>query len=276
LADGSSHHQKLTQYWLSYRIQGCQTRPKLLFLHGFMGCRHDFDVLVGKLEKRFCCITVDLPGHGQTKVLEPENGYRIDEIATGLVELLQRLDLSPCHLMGYSMGGRLALYLACRFPAPFQSVLLESASPGLATEPARMQRQQRDEQLAIVLETGSWPSFLDQWYQQSLFAPLRQHPDFGKLLYQRAQNDPVQLAKVLRGLGTGTQPSLWEDLSHIEIPIRLVAGELDTKFVNINREMTHFCKNVQISVVANSGHTVHFEQPQALVEILETHIETLR
>ncbi len=260
------------RYQFTYRLSGSKALPKLLFLHGFMGAQADFDALIAKLEGKFCCLIVDLPGHGQTVVLESEVGYKIDAIATGLIELLQSLNFTPCHLMGYSMGGRLALFLACRFPQHVLSVLLESASPGLASEPERIQRQQQDERLAIALETGSWVTFLAQWYARPLFATLCQHPDFETLLHRRSQNNPEELAKILRGLGTGHQPSLWEELHGIEIPIQLVVGVLDSKFVDINHKMIQFCQKARLSLVPNCGHNVHFEQPQALAEILKTHI----
>jgi 2-succinyl-6-hydroxy-2,4-cyclohexadiene-1-carboxylate synthase len=185
---------------------------------------------------------------------------------------LNYLHFTHSHLIGYSMGGRLALYLACRFPEQFKRVSLESASPGLATAPERCQRQQKDEQLAIQLETSSWPSFLSQWYEQPMFEPLRHHPSFGLLLEKRSQNRPQELAQVLRKLGTGSQPSLWEDLSQIQLPIHLIVGALDSKFIDINQKMLSYCQNATLSVVPDCGHVVHFEQPQVFAELLKAHL----
>lgn len=178
-------------------------------MHGFMGRGRDFEAIAATLSLDFCCLTIDLPGHGQTQVLDPARGYRMEAIAVGLVELLKHLDFTPCHLMGYSMGGRLALYLVCQDQSLFSSLLLESASPGLATVPEQVQRRHQDEQLALKLEAGvQWSDFLNQWYSQSIFAELRQHPDFEVLLRSRQDNQPQALAQSLRGMGTGVQPFL--------------------------------------------------------------------
>lgn len=261
----------MKQYRFSYKLWGHRTHPKVFFLHGFMGSWADFKTMIEILGDRFCCLAVDLPGHGQTTILETGFNDGIHDVAESLIELLKHLDFTPCHLMGYSMGGRLALYLACHFPKQFKSLFLESASPGLATALERFQRQQKDEQLAIQLETGSWPSFLSQWYKQPMFDSLRHHPNFDLLLKGRSQNRPQELAQVLRKLGTGSQPSLWEDLSQIQLPIHLVVGALDSKFIHINQKMLSHCQNATLSVVPDCGHVVHFEQPQVFAELLQAH-----
>jgi 2-succinyl-6-hydroxy-2,4-cyclohexadiene-1-carboxylate synthase len=262
----------LKQYKFSYELWGNKNHPKLFFLHGFMGSLADFKPIIEILGDQFCYLAIDLPGHGQTKILNTGLSEDIREIAESLIALLNHLDFTPCHLIGYSMGGRLALYLACRFPHIFKSVVLESASPGLATEPERSQRQQLDEQLAIQLETGLWSSFLSQWYEQPIFESLRHHPNFGLLLERRSQNRPQELAQVLRKLGTGSQPSLWEELSQIQLPISLMVGELDSKFMGINQKMLPHFQNAQLSIVPSCGHVVHFEQPHAFAEILKPHL----
>lgn len=259
-------------YEFYYELWGNENHPKLFFLHGFMGSWDDFKAIFEILGDRFCCLAIDLPGHGQTQVLDPGLRDGINEIAESLMAFLKHLHFAHSHLIGYSMGGRLALYLACRFPKQFRSLFLESASPGLATAPERCQRQQKDEQLAIQLETSSWPAFLSQWYKQPIFVPLHHHPNFALLLERRSHNCPQELARVLRRLGTGSQPSLWEELSHIQIPIHLIVGALDAKFMGINQKMRPHCQNATLSVVPGCGHTVHFEQPQVFAELLKAHL----
>lgn len=262
----------INQYELYYELWGNENHPKLFFLHGFMGSLDDFKTIIEILGNQFCCLLIDLPGHGQTQLLAPDLSDGIHEIAESLMAFLTHLHFTHSHLIGYSMGGRLALYLARRFPEQFKSVSLESASPGLATAPERCQRQQKDEQLAIQLETSSWPSFLSQWYEQPIFETLRRHPNFGLLLERRSQNRPEELAQVLRKWGTGHQPSLWEELSQIQLPLHLIVGALDTKFMGINQNMLSHCQNVQLSVVPDCGHVVHFEQPHVFAKLLNAHL----
>jgi 2-succinyl-6-hydroxy-2,4-cyclohexadiene-1-carboxylate synthase len=252
---------------LCYGLNGNYSCPRLLFLHGFLGNKEDFAPIFERISSEFCCLSVDLPGHGKTQIFELASGYGMAVIAEGLIRLIRELDFSPCYLVGYSMGGRLALYLACRFPQYFSGVLLESASPGLATVLDRTERQKQDEALAISLETGVWPDFVRWWYGRPLFATLRSHPHFETLIRTRYDNRPAELARSLRAMGTGMQPSLWDVLPQLRLPLTLVVGASDSKFLAINRAMAACCPSVQL-VTAPTGHVVHFEAPDLFTQVL--------
>ncbi|WP_404787311.1 2-succinyl-6-hydroxy-2,4-cyclohexadiene-1-carboxylate synthase [Altericista sp. CCNU0014] len=261
----------LEPYSIYYELRGELHLPKLLFLHGFMGRGADFAAIVDALYPEFCCLTVDLPGHGRTDVLDPA-GYGIGALAPALIEVLHRLDFTPCHSIGYSMGGRLALYLACCFPEAFASVLLESASPGLETEPERILRRQQDEILAVELESGDWPAFLTRWYERPLFAAIEQSRYFDEMFQRRLDNRPDRLAQALRGLGAGVQPSLWDRLPSLNVAISLIAGELDLKFVQINRRMADRLTFAHLEIVPGCGHAVRTEHPAAFIVALKVHL----
>jgi 2-succinyl-6-hydroxy-2,4-cyclohexadiene-1-carboxylate synthase len=249
-----------------YSLSGNPDLPKLLCLHGFLGSREDFSSVFEQLSAEFCCLSIDLPGHGRTQI-EQASGYGMAAAAQGLIQLIEELNLAPCYLVGYSMGGRLALYLACRFPQYFSGVLLVSASPGLSTDFERTERQKKDEALAVRLETDSWPNFVKQWYDQPLFSTLKSHPAFKTLLQSRHKNCPFELARALRGMGTGVQPSLWEALPSLRLPLTLVVGALDFKFLALNQAMKDCCPSAQL-VTVPAGHAVHFEAPDLFRDIL--------
>jgi 2-succinyl-6-hydroxy-2,4-cyclohexadiene-1-carboxylate synthase len=261
-------------YQFGYSLVGRSDRPTILFLHGFMGDRHDFASITSLLIDQYQCLAIDLPGHGKTRVME-ENGYEMALTARAIIGALDQLHISQCLLVGYSMGGRLALYLTLHFPTRFVKTVLESASPGLKTEEERKQRVQQDWQLAMELETTDFADFLTNWYEQPLFASMKHptgisenSPTFTKILERRLQNRPTELAKSLRNLGTGSQPSLWTELVQNQVPLLLLVGELDQKFVQINQEMQAFCSSAQLQVMAGCGHNVHFERVQGFVESL--------
>ena len=253
----------LNNYRFHYTINGNIEQPVLLLLHGFLGNSNDFKASISQLSSQYCCLTVDLPGHGKTQVLGGDDYYTMAETAIGLIEFLNHLNFKPCHLFGYSMGGRLALYLTLDFPQYFQGVILESTSPGLKTETEQINRLKSDEKLAKSLEdlaaSSCFQEFLDRWYQQPLFQSLKQHPEFSNILQQRLNNNPPELAKSLRYLGTGKQPSLWEKLSQNQIPLLLLVGEYDTKFKQINQEMANLCSFAQLQIIPNCGHNIQIE-----------------
>lgn len=253
-------------YCFYYDLTGNPKQPALLFLHGFMGNRLEFEAAISHLSEFFYCVAVDLPAHGKTQVLGDESCYSVEKTAAGLIELLNSLTIQKCNLAGYSMGGRLALYLTLHYPCRFKKVVLESASPGLKTEKERQARQQRDEQLAQDLETVNFHTFLENWYNQPLFLSAKNHPNFNQLIADRLDNNPQELAKSLRWMGTGNQPSLWEKLTNHQIPLLLLAGEFDHKFIQINIEIAQICPMAQLQVVPQAGHNVHWEHLSAYLQ----------
>lgn len=253
---------------LNYTLTGDRHKPIMLFLHGFMGSGADFDAVVSRLSADFCCLTVDLPGHGKTKV-KPELDYQMPAVAKAVVELLRQLNISQCFLLGYSMGGRLALYLTVYFPQLFIKVILESASPGLKTQVERDERLKQDAKLIDRLLRVEFSVFLEQWYQNPLFSSFRQHPNYHQAIAQRIHNNPHELAKSLQYMGLGVQPSLWDNLTTVQVPVLLIVGEYDTKFKEINHDLADLLPQAQLQLVKNSGHNVHFERSSQFARIIQ-------
>jgi 2-succinyl-6-hydroxy-2,4-cyclohexadiene-1-carboxylate synthase len=246
-------------YQFHYSLSGNNNQPTILFLHGFTGNSQDFSSVIPLLSKSYCCLAVDLPGHGQTKVNGDETCYNMSNTAKALIQLLDDLQIDKCLLLGYSMGGRLALYMTLHFPERFEKVVLESASPGLKTEKERSHRLQADSQIAQKLENSNIKDFLLNWYDRPLFKSLKNSPNFDKLIETRLANNPLELAKSLRNMGTGNQPSLWEKLAQNQIPLLLLAGEYDDKFTTINTEIASLCPTASLKIVPKAGHNIHFE-----------------
>jgi 2-succinyl-6-hydroxy-2,4-cyclohexadiene-1-carboxylate synthase len=256
-------------YVFHYYAVGRSSHPPLLFLHGFMGEGEEFEEIMASLSRHYYCVAVDLPGHGRTRSRPELQDYTMPDLAVGVIQFLDALNLKSCCLMGYSMGGRLALYLALHFPSYFSKVILESASPGLKTVAERTDRLRKDRQLAQTLRTLSaedFPRFLTTWYQQPIFAAIQQHPAYEKMLERRLKNSPQNLAHTLECLSSGRQPALWERLSHNSLPMLLLVGALDQKFVDINRAMANCCAALKLEIIDRCGHTLHLEQPQGLTQ----------
>ena len=232
-----------------------------------MGDGDDFLQAIDDLSE-FCCLAIDLPGHGHTEVAGDIN-YQMPNLAQALIELLNKLAIEQCFLVGYSMGGRIALYLTVYFPQYFQGVILESASPGLETQAERDRRIERDSRLAEQLESQDLAQFLKQWYANPLFASFVRHPNYSRAIARRRRNNPLKLAKSLRYMGLGMQPSLWHHLGDLQVPLLLVVGEFDPKFIAINQKIASLSGRSQLTIVKNSGHNVHFEQPLKFIKLIK-------
>jgi len=257
---------RVESYDFNYIAIGDCLNFTLVFLHGFLGDCNDFHEAISLLSDQFYCLSVDLPGHGKTQVFGGEEYYTMEKTAQGLISFLQELNINQCALVGYSMGGRLALYLALHFPKYFSKVILESTSCGLKTQAERNQRIDYDFNMSKKLETESFLLFLTRWYEQPLFASLKKHPNFERMLEIRLQSNPLELAKSLRNLSTGCQPSLWVKIQENLIPWLLLVGERDPKFIGINAEIASLCDFAQLGIVNNCGHNIHLEDVSYFVE----------
>ena len=257
-----------TNYHFHYTLTGNKNLPIILLLHGFTGDSQDFSSVISLLSKKYCCLAVDLPGHGQTRVSGDETCYNISNTAQALIHLLDDLQIDKCLLLGYSMGGRLALYMTLHFPERFEKVVLESASPGLKSEKDRSHRRQADSQTAQNLENSNIKDFILNWYDRPLFKSLKNSPNFDQLVESRLANNPLELAKSLRHMGTGNQPSVWEKLAQNQIPLLLLAGEDDRKFQDINAEIASLCPAATFKIIPKAGHNIHFENLDNFVAVV--------
>lgn len=241
-----------------YEFHGNRREPVILFLHGFMGSGADWGEVIQYFSADYCCLTIDLPGHGRTIY---QGDISFEQTASALSELLNEQRIEKCFLVGYSMGGRLALFLALHYPQHFEKVVLESASPGLKTERERKERIHHDEKVAAELESGNLEDFLTRWYSQPIFEGLSEK-NLAKLMEARRQNNPKMLSEALRFLGAGKQPSLWEMLPQNKVPLLLLVGEHDIKFESIANRMRELNDLVGIKTIGGCSHNIHLQQPE--------------
>lgn len=248
---------------LSYDYAKKANREAVLLLHGFMGGKEDWSGPAALLGEGWSHLTVDLPGHGETAARSLEDhDFTMPGCAARIIELLDFLKIEKCHLIAYSMGGRQGLYLLCHHPARFMSAVIESASPGLVSEAERAARKEHDSQLIDDLISDGMDKFLERWYAQPLFASLDQtDARFYEMKKRRLKNDPGQLARSLRHMGTGVQPSLWDQMSDIACPVLFVAGDKDEKYCRLAARMLPLCRRGEAAIIPGAGHNAHFERP---------------
>lgn len=252
--------------------------PLVVFLHGFMGSPEDAAPVAAGLAPRWDALAVALPGHGgdrRTQATFPANfGEATDLLMATLAPLMAQAPATV--LVGYSMGARVALALALGNPGVFRGVLVESGTPGLEDPQERAARAEHDAAVGRALtecgDAEGFAQFLEGWYARAPFDNLDEGQR-AELVARRLMSDPQQLALAVARLSVGLQPNLWPALPHLDIPVLAVCGERDLKFRRIAEAMAAQSSNVAVQVMANCGHNVHFEHPDAYTKVLRAFLE---
>ena len=210
------------------------------------------------MQTEFTPVCLDAPGHGNNT-----NGVRsLSQSADDIVAAMQ-----PGILIGYSMGARMALYVALQQPHMVSHLVLISGTPGLVTQAERSARLQSDNELADHIEKIGTPAFIDEWLALPIFSGLS---DQTNQRNDRIRNTAKGLADSLRFAGTGTQEPQWPNLHQLSMPVLLMVGELDVKFTTIAKDMQQLLQSSEMKVVPNVGHTVHLEDPATTGHILDS------
>jgi len=235
----------------------------LLLLHGFTGSTTSWQWIVPFLRNQYQVILIDLIGHGRSDAPADSGRYSMEYAVQDLLSVLDYLQLGKINLLGYSMGGRCALYFAVHFPQRVHTLILESSSPGIEDDLERKARSRSDEALAAFIAEQGLEAFVKKWTNLDLFATQQQLPERIKneVRFQRLQNRPQGLANSLRGMGTGIQPSLWGRLKQINTPSLLLVGKADAKFRQLGISMHEMMPNSTLQVIPDAGHTIHLERP---------------
>lgn len=235
--------------------------PTVLLLHGFTHTGSSWDPVVAALGESYRAITPDLRGHGTASGAVPVT------LAAVLEDLEAQVRPDRVTLVGYSMGGRIALHAALSWPARVERLILIGASPGLADPAEREQRRLDDARLADEIEGSTIEDFARRWAETPVLAGLasgaaeRAHAD-------RLRSTPTGLARALRGLGTGALPSLWKRLDELGMPVSVVVGQRDQKFRGVGGRMAESIPAAELVVVPGAGHAVHLEAPERVAEIV--------
>ena len=247
------------------RSLGAAHLPTLVLLHGFMGCGDDWRRTARLLSDRYHCLLPDLPGHG-SQPLPADLDFE------GYCEWFWRqlAPLLPARiaLAGYSMGGRIAAWLATRHPESIAALVLEGAHPGLETEAERRARRRHDENWATRLAREPWPRVLEDWYRQPVFADLAPARREAFIRVRSAQ-DPATLARVLRATSLSGQPDLRPGLAGLTCPRVFIAGAQDTKFSALGQALADTCTGLELVKLDGLGHNCHAQDPGQVAAVME-------
>lgn len=243
-------------------------KPCLVWLHGLLGSRHDWDTCRQNLHQ-WNHLTIDLPGHGDS-INCPVTGF--DSLCQQLTKLLKHYAINRYILIGYSLGGRIAMYYSCFAAAKgLAGLVIEGGNPGLISPELRQQRLLHDQGWATCFRRDAMEHVLTKWYQQPVFADLSEQEKLS-LIEQRCENSGQAIAEMLEVVSLGRQPSLAKQLMKYvavnHLPFCYLCGEYDLKFQQIAKE-NHF----PLRTISAAGHNAHRANPveyaQQLISFLK-------
>ena len=231
-------------------------------LHGFTGSAAAMAPLTSRLPEPV--LALDLPGHGSGPVSSDPADYTMSAAVAGVVGATDHLGRFA--LVGYSMGGRVALHLALAHPDRVAALVLIGARAGIDDPAERADRIAGDEALADRIESDGIEWFADFWADRPLFVSQRSRlssEQQAELRAQRLTCDPRGLAHSLRGMGAGAAKPVGCRLGELAMPCVLIAGADDAKFTAVAHHMAGFIPQASVCEIPDAGHAAHLEAPDA-------------
>lgn len=243
-------------------------KPVLILLHGFLGSRDDWSALVKHLPN-VTCICVDLPGHGAH---HPADIPPFENISRWLQQFIEAQRISEYHLLGYSLGGRLAMSFAATNPAGLKSLIIENSHPGLTDDQEKKQRACHDALWAKRFYREPLTDVLADWYQQPVFADLTTDAR-QQLITLRAQNHATSLAKALCRYSLARQADFRDWIKTTPTPVLYLCGTEDSKFQAIGQSLVTGTKNLQLTLLPG-GHNLHRATPDQMANTIRHWLNT--
>lgn len=250
----------------------------VVLLHGFTQTGRSWE-RVERMAKQagHAVAAPDLRGHGASAAVRPVDfPHVVADVATlaagtalgGDVAYLGAVvRTGGAVLCGYSMGGRIALHTALAHPHRVRRLVLVSATAGIEDPGERSQRRAADEALAAGLECDGLEAFAARWAAQPLFADLP--PEAAAAAHaDRLRNDAGGLGAALRGLGTGIMAPVWHRLGELRMPVAVLAGARDAKFLALAERLAGALPAAALTIVPGAGHALHLEAPGAVAAAL--------
>jgi len=231
--------------------------PSIIALHGFTGLGSDFAPCANAAHGAFSWICPDLPGHGNHETSIPY----FAAVYTLLNTLIK--NHPKAHLLGYSMGARLALNYALDHPsADILHLHLISGTAGIEKDTDRSQRWQNDHKLAQHIEKIGLKPFLEEWSQhpliqsqQNISSPWKEEMRRNRL----EKHTSEKLAKALLEFSPGKIAARWKDLSKLIPPLSCYYGAEDLKYQKLAQRFPNYYRQTQLVEIPQCGHTPHLE-----------------
>lgn len=239
---------------INYEIQG--QGENLILIHGAFDNLNMWYNQVPVLSKNYRVITYDIRGFGKTESREAE--YSVSLFTEDLYQFTKAIGIDKAICIGFSLGGSIAVQLATENPELVKAIVLSNSSAGLAIATPSPEAMQRGQQILELLDKGDIKTAAELM-ASAAFSPdfkSKNPVEFEKFVNSKLQNDPHQLAQVMRSLRGGTSAP---DISKLKCPVLLVIGEHDSGMgPERGKQLQQMIPNSKLVILA-AGHSSPFE-----------------
>lgn len=272
MKDIRCHKMEIIIENIKYHVEVVGDGFPIICLHGFSESCLTWKELFIQGYKIF---KIDFIGHGKSDKPNEQEYYHVETMINHLHDIISELVKTKYILMGYSMGGRIAVKYALSYADEIEELILESCSFGIKDEKEKSMRYLSDKLLAeeIIKKGLSW--FQKYWSSLKIFETQKKLPKEIKERVDsvRLQNSKIALANTLMGSGQGVFPYCGEQIEKMQLPILYICGKLDEKYSELGRRYLKRMSNMKYVQVDDAGHNVHLEKPKEFQYIIESFLK---
>jgi len=260
---------------IKYHVQTRGNGKPLVCLHGFSEDISTWDLFC--LEG-YQLVLIDLIGHGKSDKPKYKKYYRLQTIQKHLHILIHQLGFDKYSILGYSMGGRIALAYALTYLKEVEMLILESTTYGECGWISRMKRRSQDIMLAMKIKCNGIDWFNTYWgdlqiFQSQKMLSVKKQVEIKN---RRLRNVPFALANTLLENSQGKVPCLKNQIKVLPMPILYISGEIDEKYTQMGADFQKRNLNIEHKIINQAGHNTHIEDNQAFINIIEKHVKGMK
>ena len=231
----------------------------VVLCHGYKGSHFEWSLQIPVLSRDYKVITMDHRGHGLSEAPSLKEDYSIPIFTRDVYELLRKLNVGKCCLVGHSMGGFIALQFAVNYPEMVEALVLVDTSAKIEriSEYHRFMKDQRRIALTEGLEAAFEYSVL---HDPLALKAVSKYPHKREIMKQKLLNTSVE-AYVYGIEAIAEWDGVSASLHNISVPTMVIVGQDDEDFFKMSIKVADGIPNARLCIIPDVGHSPQEDVP---------------